>query len=137
MRGRSWPRVVAGLFALAMVLAACGDDGGGGTTEATGATGATTGAMGATGDGGGITVTTSVTIENFAFDPSTVVVSGFPTEITVTNNDSAPHTFTLDDESVDLELGAGETGTVTVDVTEDTGFFCRLHPEMTGTLQVS
>lgn len=144
MRGVVWSRVGAGLFAMALILAACGGDDGGGdggptgaTGATTGATGATTGATGATDNGGGITVTTTLTIENFAFDPSTVVVSGFPTEIAVTNNDTTSHTFTLDDESVDLELGAGETGTVTVDVTEDTGFFCRIHPAMTGTLQVS
>lgn len=129
--------LIAGLFATVLVLAACGGDDGGGDGGPTGPTGATTGATGATDDGGGITVTTTLTIEGFAFDPPTVVVSGFPTEIAVTNNDETSHTFTLDDESVDLELGAGESGTVTVDVTEDTGFFCRIHPEMTGTLQVS
>lgn len=132
-----WRAPIAGLFAMALVLAACAGDDGGGDGGPTGPTGATTGATGATEDGGGITVTTTLTIEGFAFDPPTVVVSGFPTEIAVTNNDSTSHTFTLDDESVDLALGAGESGTVTVDVTEDTGFFCRIHPAMTGTLQVS
>jgi plastocyanin len=121
-----WVRFVAVLFALGFVLAACGgdDDDGGGETG--GETGAETGA------GGG----TAITIEGFAFDPSTISVSG-PTEITITNNDSAAHTFTLDDGSVDEELAAGASATVTVDVSESTGFVCRFHPAMTGTVEVA
>jgi plastocyanin len=120
-----WLRLLAGLFALSLVLAACGgddDDGGGGETAATGATET----------GGG----TSITIADFAFDPNTISVSG-PTEVTITNDDSAAHTFTLDDGSVDQEIAAGESATVTVDVTESTGFICRFHPQMTGTVEVA
>jgi plastocyanin len=122
-----WLRLLAGVFALSLVLTACGgddddDDGGGGETAATGATET----------GGG----TSITIADFAFDPNTISVSG-PTEITITNDDSAAHTFTLDDGSVDQEIAAGESATVTVDVTESTGFICRFHPQMTGTVEVA
>jgi plastocyanin len=121
-----WLRVLAGVFALSLVLAACGGDddggdetgGGGGTAE--------------TGGGGG----TSITIADFAFDPNTISVSG-PTEVTITNEDSAAHTFTLDDGSVDQEIAAGESATVTVDVSESTGFVCRFHPQMTGTVEVA
>jgi plastocyanin len=125
--------LIAGIFAMALVLAACGgDDDGGETTgptatEPTGATGETEG-----GGGGG----TEITIEGFAFNPSTITVSG-PTEVTVTNNDTTAHTFTLDDGSVDLALGPGETGTATVDVSETTGFHCTPHPSMTGTIEVA
>ena len=120
-----WLRLLAGVFALSLVLAACGgdDDDGGGETAATGETG----------DGGG---GTSITIADFAFDPNTISVSG-PTEVTITNDDSAAHTFTLDDGSVDQEIAAGESATVTVDVTESTGFICRFHPQMTGTVEVA
>jgi plastocyanin len=120
-----WLRLLAGVFALSLVLAACGgddDDGGGGETAATGTTET----------GGG----TSITIADFAFDPNTISVSG-PTEVTITNDDSAAHTFTLDDGSVDQEIAAGESATVTVDVTESTGFICRFHPQMTGTVEVA
>jgi plastocyanin len=128
--------LIAGIFAMALVLAACGgDDDGGETTgpTATGptATGETNGGGGGGGGGG-----TEITIEGFAFNPSTITVSG-PTEVTVTNNDTAPHTFTLDDGSADLALGAGETGTATVDVSETTGFHCAIHPSMTGTIEVA
>ena len=128
MKTARWMRLVVGLLALTLVLAACsGDDDGEGDTG---------------GDTGGPTETgpapsgDAITIEGFAFDPSTITVSG-PTEITVTNNDSAAHTFTLDDGSVDEEIGSGESVTVTVDVSASTGFVCNFHPQMTGTVEVA
>ena len=144
MRAPRWMALIAGIFAMALVLAACGgdDDGGGDTTGptaatgATGATGETNGGGGDGGGGGGGGGGTEIVIEGFAFNPSTITVSG-PTEVTVTNNDTAPHTFTLDDGSADLALGAGETGTATVDVSETTGFHCAIHPSMTGTVEVA
>jgi len=127
MRNARWGRLVAGLFVLSLVVAACsGDDDGGGTTG--GATGATE-----TGSGGG---GTTITIAGFAFDPDTITVSG-PTEVTVTNEDSATHTFTLDDGSVDETVEPGATVTVTVDVSASTGFHCNIHPQMTGQIEVS
>ena len=94
-----WVRLVAGLFVLSLVVAACGgDDDGGDTTGAT--------------------------------------VSG-PTEVTITNDDDATHTFTLDDDSVDETIDAGATATVTVDVSQTTGFHCTIHPDMTGTVEVA
>ncbi len=133
MDKRKWMRLVAGLFALTLVVAACSgddDDGDGDTT------GTTTGTTGTTGTETGATGGDAITIEGFAFDPSTIAVSG-PTEITVTNNDSAAHTFTLDDGSVDEEIAAGDSVTVTVDVSASTGFTCRFHPQMTGTVEVA
>jgi plastocyanin len=131
MRSTTWVRLVAVLFSLSLILAACGgddDEGNGGATGATngGATGETT--------GGG--AENEIMIQGFTFQPSTITVSG-PTDVTVTNEDSAPHTFTLEDESVDLELAGGESGTATIDVSASTGFFCRIHPEMTGTVEVA
>ena len=122
-----WVRLVAGLFLLSLVVAACGgDDDGGSTTATTGTTGETAGG------GGG----TSITIADFAFDPNTITVSG-PTEVTITNDDSAPHTFTADDDSFDVQIAPGATETVTVDVSQTTGFHCTIHPEMTGTVEVA
>ena len=124
-----WVRLVAGLFALSLVVAACSsDDDDGGTTGTTGATGATEAGSG----GGG----TTITIAGFAFDPDTITVSG-PTEVTITNDDSATHTFTLDDGSVDQTVEPGATETVTVDVSASTGFHCNIHPQMTGQIEVS
>jgi plastocyanin len=123
-----WLRLVAGLFVLSLVVAACGggDDGGGETTGATGATSETGGG------GGG----TEITIAGFAFNPDTITVSG-STEVTISNEDSVTHTFTLDDGSVDQQISGGETVTVTVDVSQTTGFKCTIHPTMTGTVEVA
>ena len=121
MAKAKWLRALTGVFALSLVLAACGGDDDGGEETGGGETG-----------GGG----TSITIANFAFDPSTITVSG-PTEITITNEDDAAHTFTLEDGSVDEEIAGGESATVTVDVSESTGFICRFHSQMTGTVEVS
>jgi plastocyanin len=126
-----WVRLVAGLFVLSLVVAACSsDDDGGGTTDTTGGATGTT-AETASGGGG-----TTITIAGFAFDPDTITVSG-PTEVTVTNDDSTTHTFTLDDGSVDQTVEPGATETVTVDVSASTGFHCNIHPQMTGQIEVS
>jgi plastocyanin len=133
MRRSRWLALAAGMFALAIVLAACSDEDGGETGGTTGGTtGAQTGGTGETGGGGG----NAIVIEGFAFNPSTITVSG-PTEISITNNDGVAHTFTLDDGSVDVEIGGGESTTVTVDVSASTGFVCRFHPQMTGTVEAA
>ena len=109
MTKAKWVRLVAGLFVLSLVVAACSsDDNGGGTTATTaGATGGATGSTAATGGGGG--GGTTITIAGFAFDPDTITLSG-PTEVTVTNEDTTTHTFTLDDGSVDETVEPGATG---------------------------
>jgi plastocyanin len=126
-----WVRLVAGLFVLSLVVAACSsDDNGGGTTDTTGGATGTTAETGSSGGG------TTITIAGFAFDPDTITVSG-PTEVTITNNDSTTHTFTLDDGSVDQTMDPGATETVTVDVSASTGFHCKIHAQMTGQIEVS
>jgi len=126
-----WVRLVAGLFVLSLVVAACSsDDDDGGTTDTTGGATGTTAETGSSGGG------TTITIAGFAFDPDTITVSG-PTEVTVTNDDSTTHTFTLDDGSVDETVEPGATETVTVDVSASTGFHCNIHPQMTGQIEVS
>ena len=126
-----WVRLVAGLFVFSLVVAACSsDDDGGGTTDTTGGATGTTAETGSSGGG------TTITIAGFAFNPDTITVSG-PTEVTITNEDSATHTFTLDDGSVDETVEPGATETVTVDVSASTGFHCNIHPQMTGQIEVS
>jgi plastocyanin len=126
MLGASVKRAaLAAILLVTLVAASCsGDDGNGGDTG---------------GDNGGATGggATSITIADFAYDPSTLTVSSGTTEIEVTNEDDTDHTFTLDDDSVDQEIAAGESATVTVDISETTGFHCTIHPDMTGTLEVA
>jgi plastocyanin len=124
-----WVRLVAGLFVLALLVAACSsDDDGGDTTAATGG-GATAETGGGGGGGGGDTIT----IDNFAFDPNSLTLSAAG-DVTVTNNDSAAHTFTADDGSFDVELDPGATETVSVSGSTD--FHCTFHPQMTGSITV-
>ena len=119
-----WIRFTGGLFAVVIVLAACSsDDGGGGSEKATG------------GPGDDTASGTTITIEGSTFDPDTITVSG-PTEVTISNTDSFTHTFTLDDGSVSELIAGGETVTVTIDVSETTGWVCNIHPGMSGTIEV-
>jgi plastocyanin len=123
MLGASARRAAVGvILVLGLVAAGCGGDEGNGDDGGAD-----------TGGGGGAT---SITIADFAYDPSTVTVSSGSTEIEVSNQDDTDHTFTLDDDSVDQEIAAGESATVTVDVSSTTGFHCEIHPDMTGTLEV-
>jgi plastocyanin len=123
---------------LGSLLAACGGNDSGGSTGSSGSTstggrstaptGASGGASGATASGGD-----AITIQNFSFEPGELAVNGKAT-ITVTNKDSTTHTFTADDGSFDQEVPAGQSIQVQVDITQDTGFHCKIHPTMTGTL---
>jgi plastocyanin len=93
--------------------------------------------------GGGCTAETatavmSVTIANFAFDPDCVTVPAGDT-ITLTNNDSTTHSFTLDDTSTDVsvDVGAGSGAEATAPAAGTYPFHCRFHSTMTGTLIVT
>lgn len=79
----------------------------------------------------------AIAIAGSAFAPTTLSVASGSTDIEITNADSVDHTFTLDDMSVDETIPAGGSATVTVDLTESSGFHCEIHPSMTGTLQVA
>lgn len=123
MHGRRWIAIGSALMALTLVSAACGG-------------GSDTSGDGGSGDGGTADVT--LTVKDFAFDPATLEVSAGEHTITITNTGSHEHSFTLDDDSVSQDVGAGESATVTFDATETIGFHCEYHPDqMKGTLTVS
>jgi plastocyanin len=117
---------LAGLaLSIVLLLAACGssnDDGGGGG-----------------GDGGGGAGLT-LTIKGFAFDPDTLSApGGQQATVTITNEDSVTHSFTLDDGGVSRDVPPGQTVEVTVPfpASGTTGFHCKFHPSMTGTLRAA
>jgi plastocyanin len=118
---------IAGLLAVALVLtaAACSS-----SSSSSSSSTATSPAAG----GGGNTAT--ITVANFAFDPSSVDVSSGKVTLTVTNNDTTEHTFTLDDGSSDTPLPAGKTQTISLNLTQTVGWHCTIHPTMKGTLTV-
>ena len=116
------------LLSLTLVAGACSsDDDGGGTGESSPA------------DTGVDVVpgSAAIGIANTAFEPTTLTVASGSIEITITNADAVDHTFTLDDMSVNETIAAGSSATVTVDLTESSGFHCEIHPSMTGTLEVA
>ena len=117
----------AGLLAGALMLtaAACSSSSSSSTSNT---------ATSPAGGGGGNTAT--ITVANFAFDPSSVDVSSGNVTLTVTNNDTTEHTFTLDDGSSNTPLPAGKTQTISLDLTQTVGWHCTIHPTMKGTLNV-
>src|SRR5437867_365322 len=110
-------------LSLALLLAACGSsnsDGGGGGG----------------GGGGGA----GLTIQGFAFHPNTLSApGGQQSTVTITNEDSVTHSFTLNDGGVSRDVPPGQTVQVTVPfpTSGTAGFHCRFHATMTGTLRAA
>jgi plastocyanin len=131
MRGLRLSAVLA--IAIVFVAAACSS-----SSSSTASSTASSPAASSGGDaGGGATSKATITVADFAFDPSSVDVSAGKVTLTVTNDDSTAHTFTLDDDSSDTSLPAGETQTIQLDLSQTVGWHCSIHPSMTGTLNVA
>jgi plastocyanin len=124
------------LFALVAVLALAGAACSSNNSSTPTGGGSSTGGGTCTADTA--TATTSVTIANFAFDPNCFTVSS-GAKISLTNNDSTTHSFTLDDTStnVSVDVGAGSGAEATAPAAGTYPFHCRFHPTMTGTLIVT
>jgi plastocyanin len=80
----------------------------------------------------------SVTIANFAFDPATVTAK-VDDVISFTNNDSVQHTATVksDESCTTPELAASASGGITFSQAGSYDFFCKIHPQMTGKIEVT
>lgn len=78
----------------------------------------------------------SVTIQNFAFAPATLMVK-VGDKVTWTNQDSVGHSATADDGSWDTGLlSQGQSGSVTFSKTGTFTYHCSIHPTMHGTVIV-
>lgn len=77
-----------------------------------------------------------ITIADFEYEIPESIAPG--AEVTVVNDDDAPHTVTAESEGgFDVEVGPGET--VTFTAPEEPGEYqviCTYHPEMSGTLVI-
>ncbi len=84
--------------------------------------------------------TIPVSIQNFAFTPSTIAARAGD-DIVFTNNDTVPHTVTQSTTSGDGirsdPIAPGSTYTLTIDEPGTYEFFCEFHPAMTGTIIAS
>ena len=143
MRRRLVVVVLAGVLALA--AAGCGgDDEGGGSASATTAASETTAAPETTAAdttaGGGTENEFQLVASGFAWDKTSLeMAAGSEVKVEVTNEDSAPHSFTFDEASVDQTVDGGEDATVTF-TAPDAGsyeFRCKFHGSMTGTVTVT
>ena len=121
-------RLLGGLMVvivLALGLAACGDDDGG--TVASDKDAASEQEN-----------TVAVTASGFAFDPTSAKASAGEVYFSITNDDDAKHTFTIDDTDVDIALDPKGSGTAEADLDAGTyEWHCKIHSSMTGTLTVS
>jgi plastocyanin len=78
-----------------------------------------------------------VAIADFAFNPAEIQATVGQT-VTFTNNDSAPHTATLDDGSCTTpNLSEGSSGGLTFNAAGTYPFHCNVHPDMKGTITIS
>jgi plastocyanin len=86
---------------------------------------------------GSTTGTVAATIKNFAFSPNPVTAK-VGESITWTNQDSAPHTVTLDDGGCTTDrIASGTSATLTFSAAGTYPFHCSVHPNMKGTIQVN
>ncbi len=110
----------------ATALAGCG---GGGSSDA-GSTGGST-------PTGGAVAGDAISIKDFLYAPM-VLKAKVGQDITVTNEDRAPHTITADDKSFDSgDLQQGKVFTFKVDKAGTYTYICSIHQYMKGTLEVS
>lgn len=133
-------------IAALLLLGACGsDDGNGSATPAEDdqtTTGGDAGAGGSASGGKGgseATGTLEVVTKDFAFSPSSLTAEpGGKITVVLTNEDSAEHTFTIEELDVEAEAHGGETAQDTFTAPAGTyEFFCEYHPDdMRGTLNV-
>lgn len=79
----------------------------------------------------------SVSIKGFVFNPANITAKVGQT-ITFTNEDSAPHTATLDDGSCTTpQFAGGGSNGLTFTTAGTYPFHCSVHPRMMGTITVS
>jgi plastocyanin len=141
----SKPLFAAALVALSLGLVACGDSGSDSTS-----TGAETTPPAAETTSPGADVTTEskpapsgeasksekVDIVEFTYQPDPVVVQTGG-KVIWQNQDAAPHTATADDDSWDTgTIEKGKIGSETFKEPGKFAYFCEIHPDMRGTVEV-
>lgn len=134
--------IAPALIVFALALSACGSSDDDTSTDATGAD--TTAAETTTEETGGSTPAPSgeaqrsekVKIVEFTYQPDPVVVQSGG-KVIWQNEDMAPHTATADDGSFDT--GTLERGKLKAETFKEAGtftYFCEIHPDMKGTVEV-
>lgn len=72
--------------------------------------------------------TVVIDMQNIAFNPKCVTVSGTQT-VNLVNKDSVIHNWTVTGTNINVNVQAGQTQTVTLNIAAGSthGFFCRFH----------
>jgi plastocyanin len=83
------------------------------------------------------TDTTSVEIADFSYTPGCVAADA-GTTLELRNTGDAPHTFTVNETEIDVEVDAGGTDTVDLAGVAPGTYevVCTLHPQMEAALQI-
>lgn len=130
----------AALAGLAALTVACSSGGTSGTPAASAPASPGASADASAPAGNGMTIVA----KDIAFQPATLTIpAGTATQITLDNQDAAPHNLAIKDASGTTvfkgEIDNGQ-GKVTYNVNAlpagSYGFWCEVHPNMTGTLNV-
>jgi plastocyanin len=124
--------VLSSLVVVAAAAALVAGCGGSGTAKAPTPSGGSSSSSNAASSSG-----SAIKIDNFAFSPATLTVSGH-SPIAVANDDSTAHTFTADDGH-SFDTGPIDTGASTSVTAPRPGrypYHCTIHPFMHGTLVV-
>jgi plastocyanin len=141
---RAKARLLIAAIAAALLLASCGEDEDAGTTAPPGGGTTTTEAESIAPEQGGNAPAPSgdavraekVEIVDFAYDPDPVTIEAGGKVIWI-NRDATPHTATADDGSFDT--GALDEGKLKSETFKQPGtypYFCEIHPDMRGTIEV-
>jgi plastocyanin len=82
--------------------------------------------------------TVTAAMADIAFEPAQISAK-VGDVIAWTNEDSVQHTATLKDDPActTANLGGGETGALMFSAAGSYPFFCKIHPSMTGTIEVT
>lgn len=126
--------------ALLLILAACS---GGTTASPAPASQAPSGDASASGSPAACAPSTdagtvSARIADFAFSPSTITAK-VGDVISWTNDDTTPHTATVKSDATCTteDLANGASGGIVFDIAGSYDYFCKIHPTMTGKIEVS
>ena len=85
--------------------------------------------------GGAQAEETSVTIDNFTFEPAQLTVK-IGTTVTWKNRDDIPHLVVSAGKFRSKTLDTDDSFSFTFTAPGDYSYFCSLHPHMTGTIKV-
>lgn len=89
-------------------------------------------AMSRTGSAGEVV---HVKITDLAYAPAEITIRTGDT-VEWTNEDFIDHTATATDNAYDVFIGAGQSARVTFNRAGTSTYYCRVHPDMTGTVRV-